>query len=96
MDRPTTPAPNIIELALQYGASSYRNRSDTAHPAYGFTERGLLQFAESLVARAHPRIAALHTIAQYPARLLAWLLGFRPVRSLLVEPAPSKVQESGT
>ena len=67
MDRPTTPAPNIIELALQYGASSYRNRSDTAHPAYGFTERGLLQFAESLVARAHPRIAALHTIAQYPA-----------------------------
>ncbi|KEH07453.1 hypothetical protein GY14_27340 [Delftia tsuruhatensis] len=35
-------------------------------------------------------------IAQYPARLLAWLLGFRPVRSLLVEPAPSKVQESGT
>ncbi|WP_313329449.1 hypothetical protein [Comamonas sp.] len=67
MDRPTTPAPNIIELALQYGASSYRNRSDTAHPAYGFTERGLLQFAESLVARARPQIAALHTIAQYPA-----------------------------
>jgi LemA protein len=35
-------------------------------------------------------------IAQYPARLLAWLLGFRPVRSLLVEPAASKAQESGT
>ena len=35
-------------------------------------------------------------IAQYPARLLAWLLGFRPVRSLLVEPVASKAQESGT
>ncbi|GEM_PF-4634042 len=43
MDRPTTPAPNIIELALQYGASSYRNRSDTAHPEYGYTEQGLLR-----------------------------------------------------
>lgn len=35
-------------------------------------------------------------IAQYPARLLAWLLGFRPVRSLLVEAAAGKAQESGT
>lgn len=35
-------------------------------------------------------------IAQYPARLLAWLLGFRPVRSLLIEPVASKAQESGT
>lgn len=35
-------------------------------------------------------------IAQYPARLLAWLLGFRPVRRLLIEPAAPRAQESGT
>ncbi|MBB6578975.1 hypothetical protein HNP33_003080 [Comamonas odontotermitis] len=48
MARPT-PTTNVIELALQHGASSYRNRSDTAHPSYGFTEQGLLQFAEALL-----------------------------------------------
>ncbi|WP_312834468.1 hypothetical protein [Comamonas sp.] len=53
MDRPTTPTPNIIELALKHGASSYRNRADTAHPAYGFTERGLVQFAEALLTGRH-------------------------------------------
>ncbi len=35
-------------------------------------------------------------IGQYPARLLGWLLGFRPVRCLQLEPAAAKVQESGT
>lgn len=29
-------------LAKKHGATSYRNRADTQHPAYGFTEAGLL------------------------------------------------------
>jgi LemA protein len=35
-------------------------------------------------------------IAQFPASLLGWLLGFRPVRCLQVEPAAPKGQESAT
>lgn len=38
----------IIELARQHGATSYVNRADTAHPAYGFTEVGLIAFARHL------------------------------------------------
>lgn len=34
--------PEQIEaLAKKHGAASYRNRVDTQHPAYGFTEAGL-------------------------------------------------------
>jgi len=33
-------------LARKHGATSYRNRADTQHPAYGFSEAGL----EALVA----------------------------------------------
>jgi hypothetical protein len=29
-------------LAKKHGATSYRNRADTQHPAYGFTPAGLL------------------------------------------------------
>lgn len=43
---------NIIELAQQHGATSYRNRADTQNPAYGFTEDGLQRFAQALLAAA--------------------------------------------
>lgn len=37
-----TPSKAEIEaLVKRHGATSYRNRSDTRHPAYGFTEVGL-------------------------------------------------------
>lgn len=32
----------IEALAKKHGATSYRNRADTQHPAYGFTPAGLL------------------------------------------------------
>lgn len=32
----------LDELARKHGATSYRNRADTQHPAYGFTPSGLL------------------------------------------------------
>jgi hypothetical protein len=31
----------IEELAKKHGATSYRNRADTQHPAFGFSEAGL-------------------------------------------------------
>lgn len=38
----TKPTPDDLEaLARKHGATSYRNRADTQHPAYGFTEDGL-------------------------------------------------------
>ena len=37
-----TPSRAEIEaLVKRHGATSYRNRADTQHPAYGFTEDGL-------------------------------------------------------
>ena len=37
-----TPSKAEIEvLVKRHGATSYRNRADTQHPAYGFTEDGL-------------------------------------------------------
>ena len=37
-----TPSKAEIEaLVKRHGATSYRNRADTQHPAYGFTENGL-------------------------------------------------------
>lgn len=37
-----TPSKAEIEaLVKRHGATSYRNRADTQHPAYGFTEGGL-------------------------------------------------------
>lgn len=44
------PKQSVIDLALQHGAASYTNRADTAHPAYGFTEEGLVRFAEAVAA----------------------------------------------
>ena len=47
-----TPNINIIDLAEKHGQTSYRNRADTKHPAYGFTEEGLQAFAHALLAAA--------------------------------------------
>jgi len=35
------PSDELEALAKRHGALSYRNRADTQHPAYGFTEDGL-------------------------------------------------------
>ncbi len=47
-----TPSKAEIEaLVKRHGATSYRNRSDTRHPAYGFTEVGL----QGLIAEVRKR-----------------------------------------
>jgi hypothetical protein len=49
--------PDELEaLARKHGATSYRNRADTAHPAYGFSEAGL----QALIAEA--QAATLATV----------------------------------
>ena len=50
-----TPA-EIEALARKHGATSYRNRADTQHPAYGFSEAGL----QALIAEA--QAATLATV----------------------------------
>ena len=51
-----TPTPEELEaLARKHGATSYRNRADTQHPAYGFTEDGLRSLlADVLAKRGQP------------------------------------------
>lgn len=51
------PAGSQLEaLAKKHGATSYRNRADTQHPAYGFTEAGLLALIAEVrsAAKAEP------------------------------------------
>ncbi len=38
-------------LAKRHGATSYRNRADTQHPAYGFTEGGLNGLIDEVLAK---------------------------------------------
>ncbi len=38
-------------LAKRHGALSYRNRADTQHPAYGFTEDGLNGLIDEVLAK---------------------------------------------
>ena len=45
----------IEELAKKHGATSYRNRADTQHPAFGFSEAGLA----SLLAEVRKQDGAL-------------------------------------
>lgn len=57
----------IIELAQHHGASSYRNRADTQHPAYGFTEGKLVAFVQELLAgKCLQQIAEPQAAAQHP------------------------------
>ena len=47
-----TPSRAEIEaLVKRHGATSYRNRADTQHPAYGFTEDGLNGLIDEVFAR---------------------------------------------
>ena len=47
-----TPSKAEIEaLVKRHGATSYRNRADTQHPAYGFTEDGLNGLIGEVLAR---------------------------------------------
>ena len=41
----------IEALAKRHGATSYRNRADTQHPAYGFTEDGLNGLIDEVLAK---------------------------------------------
>ena len=47
-----TPSKAEIEvLVKRHGATSYRNRADTQHPAYGFTEDGLNDLIDEVLAK---------------------------------------------
>ena len=47
-----TPSKAEIEaLVKRHGATSYRNRADTQHPAYGFTEDGLKGLIDEVLAK---------------------------------------------
>ena len=47
-----TPSKAEIEALLKrHGATSYRNRADTQHPAYGFTEDGLNGLIDEVLAK---------------------------------------------
>lgn len=54
-----TPTDAELEaLARKHGATSYRNRADTQHPAYGFTEDGLRNLlADALAKWGSPVVA---------------------------------------
>lgn len=41
---------DLGELVKRHGATSYRNRADTQHPAYGFTPAGLLNLLAEVTA----------------------------------------------
>ena len=46
-----TLSEQIEELAKKHGATSYRNRADTQHPAYGFTPAMLLNLLADVCAQ---------------------------------------------
>lgn len=41
---------DLEALVKRHGATSYRNRADTQHPAYGFTPAGLLNLLAEVTA----------------------------------------------
>lgn len=49
----------IEELAKKHGATSYRNRADTQHPAYGFTPAQLLNLLAEFTAEISKQDEAL-------------------------------------
>lgn len=46
-----TTLENIEELAKRHGATSYRHRTDTANPAFGFTAAALQALIDEVQAR---------------------------------------------
>lgn len=49
----------IEELAKKHGATSYRNRADTQHPAYGFTPAQLVNLLADFTAEVRKDDEAL-------------------------------------
>ena len=69
-----TPSKAEIEaLVKRHGATSYRNRADTQHPAYGFTEDGLNGLIDEVLAK-------WGTPATVGAEPQCWCLTCRPMR----------------
>uniref|UniRef100_A0A6M3M7S7 Uncharacterized protein n=1 Tax=viral metagenome TaxID=1070528 RepID=A0A6M3M7S7_9ZZZZ len=59
-----TPTPKELEaLARKHGATSYRNRADTQHPAYGFTEDGLRNLLADVLAKWGSPVVAVEPAA---------------------------------
>ena len=65
-----TPNKAEIEaLVKRHGATSYRNRADTQHPAYGLTEDGLNGLIDEVLAKwGTPQPAA-----KEPSKAYAWV-----------------------
>ena len=72
-----TPSKAEIEaLVKRHGATSYRNRADTQHPAYGFTEDGLNGLIDEVLAKwgtPQPAPAPLSDDVVKDAALWHWL-----------------------
>ena len=77
-----TPSKAEIEaLVKRHGATSYRNRADTQHPAYGFTEDGLNGLIDEVLAKWGTPQPAPAPLSERNAFEAAWekLHGKRPV-----------------
>ena len=77
-----TPSRAEIEaLVKRHGATSYRNRADTQHPAYGFTEDGLNGLIDEVLAKWGAPQPAPAPLSERDAFEAAWekLHGKRPV-----------------
>ena len=62
-------------LAKRHGATSYRNRVDTQHPAYGFTEDGLNGLIDEVLAKwGKPQPAPLSDDVVKDAARYRWLI----------------------
>ena len=69
-----TPSKAEIEaLVKRHGATSYRNRADTQHPAYGFTEDGLNGLIDEVLAKW----GSPQPVVREPQ---CWCLTCRPMR----------------
>ena len=65
MNTDKTPPPEELEaLARKHGATSYRNRADTQHPAYGFTEDGLRNLLADALAKWGSPVVAGEPVAE--------------------------------
>lgn len=75
-----TPSKAEIEaLVKRHGATSYRNRADTQHPAYGFTEDGLNGLIDEVLAKwGAPQPVVREPLTQEQAESLLWKYGYDP------------------
>lgn len=75
-----TPSKAEIEaLVKRHGATSYRNRADTQHPAYGFTEGGLNGLIDEVLAKwGSPQPVVREPLTQGQIESLLWTYGYDP------------------